>query len=136
MLSYVRRWVKLINLKSALRTKTFLSLDLGISKNILQIGASKLKFMHTLQVLGRIKVQSPSKTTFLLIIFGNKKRWNIRIVNGMQHFLGIGRASIYSVYSISEIEWNSLKSRESWNSGDRFRWTLGFLARGPSKIRQ
>ena len=26
-----------------------------------------------------------SKTVFLLIIFGNRKRWNRGVVNGMQH---------------------------------------------------
>ena len=31
-----------------------------------------------------------TKTAFLLIIFGNRKRWNRGIVNGMQH-LGISR---------------------------------------------
>ena len=53
MLSYVRRRVKLILLKSPnnrLLKKTFLSLDLLISKNILLIGeakVSKSKLMHT-----------------------------------------------------------------------------------------
>ena len=49
--SYVKRWVKLIPLKSALGKKTVMSLNLRISKNILQIGearVSKSKFMHTL----------------------------------------------------------------------------------------
>ena len=32
-----------------------------------------------------------SKTAFLLIIFGNRKRWITGIVNGTQNFLGIGR---------------------------------------------
>ena len=54
MLRYVRRWVKLIPLKLSKMDswkKTFLSLDLRISKNISQIGeakVSKFKFMHTL----------------------------------------------------------------------------------------
>ena len=57
MLSYVRRWVKLTLLKLPkilLFEKTFLSLDLRISKNISQIGeakVSKFKFMHTLSEL-------------------------------------------------------------------------------------
>ena len=54
MLSYVERWVKLIPLKSpkiGSWQKTFLSLDLRISKNVLQIGearVSKFEFMHAL----------------------------------------------------------------------------------------
>ena len=52
MLTYVKRWVKLIRLKkSALGKKTFLSLDLCIPKNISQIGeakVSKFKFLYTL----------------------------------------------------------------------------------------
>ena len=46
-----------------------------------------------------------SKTAFLLIIFGNRKRWNRGMVNGMQHFLEwveLEEYSIYSVYSTSE----------------------------------
>ena len=35
-----------------------------------------------------------------MVIFGNRKRWHREIVNGMQHFLGIGRAEEYSVYSV------------------------------------
>ena len=49
--------------------------------------------------------KSGSKTAFLLIVFGNRKKWNRGIVNGMQHFLGIGgtgRVSIYSFYSTTE----------------------------------
>ena len=52
--AYVRRWVKLIPPKSpkiGSWEKTFLSLDLRVSKNILQIGqtrVSKFKFMHIL----------------------------------------------------------------------------------------
>ena len=52
MFSYVRRWAKLIPLKSPkIDSWKKLSLDLRISKNILQIGeakVSKFKFMHTL----------------------------------------------------------------------------------------
>ena len=55
MLSYVRRWAKLIPLKlpkiGSRKKKTFLSLDLRIAKNILQIRdakVSKFKYMHTL----------------------------------------------------------------------------------------
>ena len=45
-----------------------------------------------------------SKTAFLLIIFGSRKRWNGGIVIGMQNCLGIGRTGICSVYSTSESE--------------------------------
>ena len=54
MLSYVKRWVKFIpqkSLKIGSWKRTFLSLDLRIPKNILQIGeakVSKFKFLHTL----------------------------------------------------------------------------------------
>ena len=57
-----------------------------------------------------------------LVIFGNKKRWNRRIVNGMQHFLGIGRTGrVFDPFRLFHPrEWNSWKSRNSWNSCDRF----------------
>ena len=54
MLRYVRRWVKLIPLKSSKIgswKKHFIYLGLHTSKNVLQIGkakVSKSKFMHTL----------------------------------------------------------------------------------------
>ena len=38
-----------------------------------------------------VDVSTLYQTVFLLIIFGNRKRWNRGIVNGMQHFLGLGR---------------------------------------------
>ena len=44
-------------------------------------------------------------TAFLLIIFGNRKKWNRGIVNGMQHFweeVELKEYSIYFVYSTSE----------------------------------
>ena len=41
-----------------------------------------------------------SKTAFLLIIFGNSKRWNSGIMNGMQHFLGKVEKEEYSIFSI------------------------------------
>ena len=47
------------------------------------------------------------KNAFLLIIFGNKKRWNRGIVNGMQHFLGIGRTGRVFFYLFHAREWNS-----------------------------
>ena len=60
-----------------------------------------------------------TKTVFLLIIFGNRKRWNRGIVNGMQHVLGIGRTGrVFHLFNPRE--WNSWKSRNNWNSDDRF----------------
>ena len=72
-----------------------------------------------------------AETAFLLIIFENRKRWNRRIVvNGMQHFLGIGRTErVFHLFRLFHLrEWNSWKSSKSWNSGDRFRWTLNFYS--------
>ena len=64
----------------------------------------------------------PTKTAFLLIIFENRKRWNRGIVNGMQHFLGIGRTGrVFHLFHLFHPrQWNSWKGRNSWNSGERF----------------
>ena len=46
-----------------------------------------------------------TKTAFLLIIFGNRKRWNRGIINGMQYFweyVELEEYSIFSIYSTSE----------------------------------
>ena len=51
-----------------------------------------------------------TKTAYLLIIFGNRKRWNSGIVNECIIILGIGRTG--TVFHFRE--WNS------WNCGDRF----------------
>ena len=68
-----------------------------------------------------------TKTAFLFIISGNRKRWNKGIVNGMQRFSGIGRTGrVFHLFCLFHLrEWNS------WNSGDRyrFRWTLDFYSR-------
>ena len=64
------------------------------------------------------------KTAFFLIIFGNRKRWNRGIVNGMQQFLGIGRTGrVFHLFRLFH-----LRKWDSWNSGDRFRWTLDFYS--------
>ena len=71
-----------------------------------------------------------NKTAFLLIIFGNRRRWNRGIVNEMQHFWGIGRTGrvfqLFHVFHLSE--WNSWNSKNSWNSGHRIRMTLDFYS--------
>ena len=69
-------------------------------------------------------------TAFLLIIFGNRKRWNSGIVNGMQNFFGMGRTGrVFHLFHLFySREWNSWKRRNSWNSGDRFGWTLDFYS--------
>ena len=66
-----------------------------------------------------------SMTEFLLIIFGNRKRWNRW--NRKQHFLGIARTGrVFHLFHPRE--WNSWKSKNSWNSSDRFGWTLDFYS--------
>ena len=72
-----------------------------------------------------------TKTAFLLIIFRNRQRWNRRIVNGMQHVLGIGRTGrVFHLFFLFHLgDWNSWKSRNTWNSSDRSRRTLDFYSR-------
>ena len=50
--------------------------------------------------------------------------WNREIVNGMEHFWGIGRTGsvFHLVYLFHRREWNSWNSRNSWNSGDTDRF--------------
>ena len=69
-------------------------------------------------------------TAFLLIIFGNRNRWNRWIVNGMWHFLGIGRTGkVFHLFRLFHLrEWNGWKSRNSWNSVDRFGWIMDFYS--------
>ena len=71
-----------------------------------------------------------TETAFLLIIFRNRKRWNRGIVNGMQQFSGIGRTGrVFHLFRLFYLrEWNSWKSRNYWNSSDRFGWTLNFYS--------
>ena len=75
---------------------------------------------------GTTVILCDTKTAFLLIIFGNRKRWNGGIVNGTQTFLGIGRTGrVFHLFRLFHPrEWNSWNSRNNWNSGDTFRWTL------------
>ena len=69
------------------------------------------------------------QTACFLINFGNRKRWNGGIVNGMQQFFGIGiTGRVFYLFRPFHLrEWNRWKSMDSWNSGDRFRWTLDFI---------
>ena len=53
------------------------------------------------------------KTAFLLIVFRNRKRWNRKIVNGRQHFLGIGRTGkvfhLFRLFHLREEEQEQLE---------------------------
>ena len=66
--SYIRRRVKLIPLKSALG-KTFLSLDLRISKNILHIGEGKLSKFKSLHTLSESKGSFANKQKAIVACF-------------------------------------------------------------------
>ena len=53
-----------------------------------------------------------SKTAFFVVTFRNRKRWNRRIINGMQHVLGIGRTGrVFHLFHLRELD--SWKNRNS-----------------------
>ena len=55
-----------------------------------------------------IPLPRKSKTAFLLIILGNRITWTRGIVNGMRHFLGIGRAGRAGIARIVVIDLDEL----------------------------
>ena len=95
-----------------------------ISRNGQRRSFMFLMHFHTRKYKFSFRIHS--KTAFLLIIFGNRKRWNSGIVNRMQNFLEIGRTErVFHLFHLFHSrEWNSWKRRNSSNSGNKSGWTL------------